>query len=742
MTRRIFMSATLNLVCSAAFLSAVLSGCSEKKDVAGGTEAESTIALQVQMADGSPAAFTRVRALPVGYLPDGLTEAEWTETDENGYVALPKDPGVYTVEARNVNDSLATGAVFVKNLERSETLVSDTLSLGNLSKIEGYVAAGQGPSVVRIAGLERFITPDSSGHFVIDSLPPGNFEIFIESRSNRGSVTLQASAGEAVPEVSLGQARGFAVENFESFSGISATGKILGDGWWYTLDVGGKNLMPLWDESLTKTYSGSDGCASGGCARTTNRLGFLLGGYKTSYELPDLDTLMFSARGNGTLRVALAYGGVSEGDSVESGFEYEVSLSKVWQGYAISVADMAPYGDAVPKKGKATKIIVSRIDFGVQKGDTVFLDDVFLGGIDEESLGKVATDLDVDTTAYPADWNDHKALLAEIAGYAEGTLGAAGVTDSSGEITKAEGEICEVTTTDDFVIVEDTTKIDSAGSFETTAVVAPGSLRECASKDGPVWILFKHSGTYNLQSPLRLKTDKTIDGRGRDVRITGMGVLTNESSNIIFENLTFTKPAITVLDTSSRRALSIHNKSHHIWVDHCTFEEYPLVELDIKRGSHHVTVSWSRFENAQTGILFGLEPLLFDERGQVFTMHHNYFANMGHSAAFARSGRIHAYNNFFMDLAHYGIECTDSANCYIERNVFNIDSPVSLYRLFADDGPVDSTVGFVNMVENWYAVEANELAGDARGYEPDYKYDADRADADLAWKVKEHSGPR
>lgn len=729
-------------VCSSAVLMLALSGCSEKKDVAGGTEAESTIALQVQLADGSPAAFTRVRALPEGYLPDGLSETEWVETDENGFVSMDKDPGVYTVEARNVNDSSATGAVFVKTLEPREVILSDTLSLGSLSKIDGYVATGQGPSVVRIAGLERFITPDSSGYFVIDSLPPGNFEIFIESRSNRGSVTLQANAGEAVPEVSLGKARGFAVENFESFSGISATGAILGDGWWYTLDEGGENLMPLWDETLTKAYSGSDGCASGGCARTTNRLGFLLGGFKTDYELPDLDTLMFSARGKGTLRVALAYGGVAEGDTVESGFEYEVELSKVWQGYSIAVADMTPYGKAVTKNGKAPKIIVSRIDFSVQDGDTLFLDDVFLGGIDEESLGKVAKDIEIDTTSYPTDWKEHESLVSEIVGYAVGTLGAAGKTDSTGAISEAEGEICEVITMEDFVIVEDTTCVDSTGAYATTAVVAPGSLRECASKEGPVWILFKYSGTYNLQSPLRLKADKTIDGRGRDVRISGMGVLTNESSNIIFENLTFAKPAITALDTSSRRALSIHNKSHHIWVDHCTFEEYPLVEMDVKRGSHHVTVSWSRFENAQTGILFGLDPGLYDERGQLFTMHHNYFANMGHSAAFARAGKIHAYNNFFMDLANYGIECTDSASCYIERNVFNIEGPVSIYRLFTPDGPVESTLGFVNMVENWYAVDADIVPGDARGYKPDYEYEADKADADLAWQIKEHSGPR
>ena len=80
-----------------------LSGCSNNKDVAGGTEAESTIALRVQLANGTPAAFTRVRALPETFLSDGERVTEWTETDGDGFVKIPAEPGVYTVEARNVS---------------------------------------------------------------------------------------------------------------------------------------------------------------------------------------------------------------------------------------------------------------------------------------------------------------------------------------------------------------------------------------------------------------------------------------------------------------------------------------------------------------------------------------------------------------------------------------------------------------------------------------------------------------
>jgi Pectate lyase. len=48
----------------------------------------------------------------------------------------------------------------------------------------------------------------------------------------------------------------------------------------------------------------------------------------------------------------------------------------------------------------------------------------------------------------------------------------------------------------------------------------------------------------------------------------------------------------------------------------------------VKRGSHNVTVSWSRFENAQTGILFGLTADIVKEPDQKLTVHHSYFAGL------------------------------------------------------------------------------------------------------------------
>ncbi|MBR3072345.1 right-handed parallel beta-helix repeat-containing protein [Fibrobacter sp.] len=542
----------------------LLASCGDNK-VAGGTEAESTIALFVQTAEGKPASMARVRILPNDYLSSGLAENAWNETDEDGQVSFEVSNGRYTIEARNVSDDKASGAVHFVALEAKSDSKVDTLKLGELSSIEGFVVLGENAPVVRVAGLERYVVPDSAGHFVIDSLPAGSFDVQIGEPSEVYSAKVQAAAG---------------------------------------------------------------------------------------------DTLFVD---------------VSDADA-----NIKVVTSKK------SVASEYPEGD----------------------------------------------------------WSAHESLLKELNGFATGTLGAAGVADSTGKIKKAKGEICMVTTTDDYVEVVDSSKVDSLGNPVKSYVAAAGSLRECAEKDGAMWILFEKSGKYILYAPLRIKSNKTIDGRGRNIRIAGMGILTNESSNLIFENLTFTSPSITAQDTTSRRALSIHNLTHHVWVDHCLFEEYPLIELDIKRSSYAVTLSWNRFENAQTGILFGLEPDIVVDSLQTLTLHHNYFANMEARGVLARHGKLHAYNNFFYDVKMAGVECTDSAQCYVESNVFNIENPIAVYRLENEDGSPDAaTRGFAYAFDNMFS-RGGENTQDALVFKPEYKVTVDDADAELAVRVRNESGPR
>ena len=48
--------------------------------------------------------------------------------------------------------------------------------------------------------------------------------------------------------------------------------------------------------------------------------------------------------------------------------------------------------------------------------------------------------------------------------------------------------------------------------------------RDAAAKRYPAWIVFDVSGTIHLRSFLNIESDKTIDGRGKRVVITGHGI--------------------------------------------------------------------------------------------------------------------------------------------------------------------------------------------------------------------------
>ena len=97
-------------------------------------------------------------------------------------------------------------------------------------------------------------------------------------------------------------------------------------------------------------------------------------------------------------------------------------------------------------------------------------------------------------------------LLTELVGYGEGTTGGLG------------GASCVVT------------NLNNSGA---------GSLRACAEASGKKWIRFDVDGDITLNSRIEVESDKTIDGRGRYIRIFEHGLNISNASNIIITNLIF-----------------------------------------------------------------------------------------------------------------------------------------------------------------------------------------------------------
>ena len=127
---------------AAAFL--VSCSSSEGPETAGGTEAESTMAFRVRLSDGSAAAYARVRVLPGDFLSDGSSPAEWKESDADGFIKMEAEPGSYTVEARHVDGSLATGAVqYVALDSKNDDSKVDSLQFACAGTTWFWLAMGQ-----------------------------------------------------------------------------------------------------------------------------------------------------------------------------------------------------------------------------------------------------------------------------------------------------------------------------------------------------------------------------------------------------------------------------------------------------------------------------------------------------------------------------------------------------------------------------------------------------------------------
>ena len=181
-----------------AALSGILAACSgETGDKLTGSslETENSIALTVQLADGSPAARVSVIVRPDSYLA-GADSVEDTfafekmnfETDSTGTLVLDNlGYGSYIVEARN--DSLKGASKFnYRSWQTDGGRVS--LHIGKPGAVTGQILVedSEDASAVTVAvqGLDYSVSADGMGNFVFESLPAGNFELvaYVQSDSS------------------------------------------------------------------------------------------------------------------------------------------------------------------------------------------------------------------------------------------------------------------------------------------------------------------------------------------------------------------------------------------------------------------------------------------------------------------------------------------------------------------------------------------------------------------------------
>ncbi len=189
------------------------------------------------------------------------------------------------------------------------------------------------------------------------------------------------------------------------------------------------------------------------------------------------------------------------------------------------------------------------------------------------------------------------------------------------------------------------------------------------------------SGTISLSGMNKVASNKTIVGLGTSGRLTGGGLNISRVSNVIIQNLTITGSGDDNINVEY---------STRVFIDHNNLSDANDGNLDIKRASDHITVSWNRFHNQDKNALLGhSDSNSGEDSGRLrVTYHHNYFDGVNQRNPRVRFGNpVHVFNNYYRNIGSYGVASTENAGVLVERNYFeNVADPYHLGEGSSDPG--------------------------------------------------------
>lgn len=319
----------------------------------------------------------------------------------------------------------------------------------------------------------------------------------------------------------------------------------------------------------------------------------------------------------------------------------------------------------------------------------------------------------------------------DLVGFA--TLNATGQNGTSGG---AGGARVQVSTLADFVRYCET---------NATLMVEVMNDIDCSS-------MANNSGGFPANYPvgeILVNSNKTIYSRnGATIRrgTLRIGKGPNGKHNIIIRNLKFRD--LWVLDPSGSYDqygwdyIGIEAGSHHIWVDHCDFEQSYDGMVDIKGASDFVTVSWNIFRLQKKCNLVGASDNATSDRGHLnVTFHHNWYDRVDERIPRMRFGNAHVYNLYCNNLGGKGIQSTAEAATLVENVYFLHPRAGSAPTIEVNGGPT-GTVKVVNsIIVNLPGVNVafREYGAATFAFSPPYSYTLD-ATADVPNIVTNYAG--
>jgi pectate lyase len=261
------------------------------------------------------------------------------------------------------------------------------------------------------------------------------------------------------------------------------------------------------------------------------------------------------------------------------------------------------------------------------------------------------------------------------------------------------------------------------------ADAGPGTLREAAESEEPSHIRFAVSGIIELLRPIKVKSNKTIDGREAAVTIANKGLEIAGESNIIVSDLTFARLRGVAVD-----GIQIRNGSRMIWVNHCEFTDGEDGAVDVTRGATDITISWNHFHDFDKTMLINGEAELTKPR---VTLHHNLFETTVQRNPRAVRAQVDAYNNYLRHWIGIGMQAAEEAEINSQGNVLEASTDL--------DGIVSRGLrsGAVRSTDDLAVNGARIMEREPETvFEPPYSRTVQPADETLSALIRSNAGPR
>lgn len=366
--------------------------CDSGRTAGSSMETENSIAVLVQLADGTPAARMDVIVRPESYLSgaselgsDSLYQLHF-ETDEQGRVVLSSVPsGSYVIEARS--DSLN-----LKGFEKIAYVESDsttplTVEVSEPTKVSGRVGLPQlvrSSATVSVQGLDYQVSMDSTGYFEFESLPNGNVEIVaFVNEAGADSVTeygrIEADVGSDSSEGALYLGDSAYVKTYFVFEDFE-NGK---DSWAPSASYNASVDFDIAPADLDREGN----AAHFVCVRDSAAdwdwalIGRDLGGY---VDMSNLDSIKFWARASEKSQISFAFDVFVNSDSVTSSDNkkawkhYEVDT--VWTQFVVIPAELDTSNNGGNVGWDSIKDSVTKISIFGQMGTEIWVDDIEVFG--------------------------------------------------------------------------------------------------------------------------------------------------------------------------------------------------------------------------------------------------------------------------------------------------------------------------------------------------------------------------